>query len=55
MADITSRPAFAPRLPWRPIAVALLILALVLAVAVAFVGTHPTRLADLVRDSPRTG
>ena len=46
MADITSRPAFAPRLPWRTIAVALLILALAIGVAVAYVGTHQTRLAN---------
>jgi Tol biopolymer transport system component len=44
MADITSRPAFAPRLPWRALGVALVILALLIGVAVAYVGTHQTRL-----------
>ncbi len=44
MTDITSRPAFVPRVPWRTIAVALVILALLVGAAVAFVGTRPTRL-----------
>jgi hypothetical protein len=44
MADIASRPAFAPRLPWRTIGVALVILALLIGAAVAYVGSHQTRL-----------
>ena len=43
MADIASRPAFAPRLPWRMITVAFLIGALVLAAAVAFYGSRQSR------------
>ena len=31
MADIASRPAFAPRVPWRTVGVALLVIALILA------------------------
>lgn len=44
MAEITSRFAFVPRIPWRTIALALLILALLAGAAVLYVGTHPTRL-----------
>jgi Tol biopolymer transport system component len=44
MAEITSRSAFAPHLPWRTIVLALLVLALLAGVAVLYVGTHPTRL-----------
>jgi Tol biopolymer transport system component len=40
MADITSRPALAPRVPWRPIAVALLALALIIGTLVAYIGSH---------------
>ena len=40
MADIASRPAFAPRMPWRTIAVALLTLALIVGAAVAYVGAQ---------------
>lgn len=43
MADIVSRPAYAPRLPWRTITVALLIGALLLAAAVAFIGSRQAR------------
>ena len=44
MADIASRPAFAPRLPWRTIGVALAVLALVIGAALVYVGSHQTRL-----------
>ena len=44
MAEITSRSAFAPRLPWRTIAVALVILALLVGAALVYVGTQQTRL-----------
>lgn len=44
MADIASRPAFAPRLPRRAIAVALLALALIVGTAIAFVGSQQRRL-----------
>jgi dipeptidyl aminopeptidase/acylaminoacyl peptidase len=43
MADIASRPAFVPRTPWRTIGVALVVLALVVALAVAFVGSRPQK------------
>ena len=43
MADIASRPAFAPRLPVRRIAVALIVIALLIA-GVVFVGSRQTRL-----------
>jgi Tol biopolymer transport system component len=43
MADIVSRPAYAPRLPWRTITVALLIGALLLAAAVAYIGSRQPR------------
>ena len=42
--DITNRLAFAPRLPTRALAIALLILALVVAGAIAYIGSHPARL-----------
>jgi hypothetical protein len=44
MADIASRSAFAPRLPWRTIAVALLLIALLVAGAVAFIGSQQPKL-----------
>jgi Tol biopolymer transport system component len=44
MADIASRPAFAPRLPWRTIAVALIITALVIVGTVVFIGSRQNRL-----------
>jgi dipeptidyl aminopeptidase/acylaminoacyl peptidase len=40
MADITRTRAFAPRLPWRTIAVALLAMALIVGAALAFVGAQ---------------
>ena len=43
MADIARRPAYAPRLPWRTITVAFLIGALLLAAAIAYIGTRQTR------------
>ena len=42
--DITTRSAITPRLPWRSIAVALVILALIVGAALAYVGSHQTRL-----------
>lgn len=44
MTDIASRPAFAPRLPWRTIAVALVIIALLVVGTVVFIGSHQARL-----------
>lgn len=44
MAEISSRTAFAPRLPWRTIAVALIVIALLIAGTVAFIGSRQTRL-----------
>jgi hypothetical protein len=44
MVDITTRSAFVPRLPWRTIAVALVILMLLVGAAIAYVGSHQTRL-----------
>ena len=44
MAEITSRPTFIPRLPLRSIMVALIVIALLVALAVAFVGSRQTRL-----------
>ena len=44
MAEITSRSTFAPRLPWRTIAIALLIIALLIAGTVAFIGSRQTKL-----------
>ena len=43
MADIADRPAFAPRLPWRTIGVALVLIALLVAAAVLYVGTRQTK------------
>ena len=43
MADIADRPAFAPRVPWRAIGVALVIVALLVAAAFAYVASRPTR------------
>ena len=43
VADIASRPAYAPRLPWRAITVAFLIGALLLAATVAYLGSRQTR------------
>ena len=45
MADITTRQAIAPRAPFRAIGVALVILALIIAAALVYVGSHQTRLA----------
>lgn len=42
MADIADRSAFAPRVPWRSIGVALIIAALLAAAAVAYIGSHRT-------------
>lgn len=42
--DITSRTAFAPRVPWRTIVVALLALTLVVGAALAYVGSQQRRL-----------
>ena len=43
MADIVSRPAYAPRLPWRTITVAFLIGALFLAATIAYLGSRQPR------------
>jgi Tol biopolymer transport system component len=44
MADVTSRPAVVPRVPWRTIGTGLVILAILVGAAIAYVGTRPTRL-----------
>jgi Tol biopolymer transport system component len=44
MADIASRRAFAPRLPWRTIALALVVITLIAVAAAAFVGSRQTKL-----------
>ncbi len=44
MADITTRRTVAPRIPWRTLAVALVLIALLVGAAVVYVGTHQTRL-----------
>lgn len=44
MADIITRRAFGPPLPWRTIAVALVLIALLVGAAVVYVGAHQTRL-----------
>lgn len=44
MADITGRSAFAPRMPWRTIVLALLLVALVIAGTVAFIGALQPKL-----------
>ena len=43
MADIASRPAIVPRMPWRLVAVALLVIALLISAAV-FIGSRQTKL-----------
>ncbi len=43
MADITSQPAIAPRVPWRAVGVALLIIALVVGAAIVAVGARQTK------------
>ena len=43
MADIASRPAIAPRVPWRTVGLAMLVIALILAAALAIVGSQQTR------------
>jgi hypothetical protein len=43
MADIAGRSAIVPRVPWRSIGVALLIAALLIAAAVAYIGSRPVR------------
>ena len=44
MADIAARPVSAPGLPWRTIGVGLLVIGLVVAAALAYVGAHQTKL-----------
>jgi hypothetical protein len=44
MADITTRPALVPRFPWRTMATALLVLALLIAAAAVYVGSQRSRL-----------
>jgi hypothetical protein len=44
VVDIASRPPFAPRLPWRTIGMALLIIALTLAAAVLVAGSRQTKI-----------
>jgi hypothetical protein len=44
MADITSRTAFASRIPWRTVGLALVIVAVLLAAIAVYAGTHPTKL-----------
>jgi Tol biopolymer transport system component len=43
MADIASSPAFAPRVPWRTVGVAFVLIALVVVAAIAYVGSQQTR------------
>jgi Tol biopolymer transport system component len=43
MADIASRPAVAPRLPWRTIGAAVIIVALLVAIAAVYVGSRQTK------------
>ena len=43
MADIASRPAIAPRVPWRAVGLALLVIALLLAAAALIVGSRQTK------------
>jgi Tol biopolymer transport system component len=40
MADIASRPAFAPRLPWRIVGVALVLISLLVVAALVYVGSR---------------
>jgi Tol biopolymer transport system component len=42
--DIARRSTLVPRLPWRTLSVALVVLALLLAAAIVLIGTRPTRL-----------
>jgi Tol biopolymer transport system component len=44
MADIASRPAFMPRLPWRTVGLALMIVAVLLAAVALYAGTRQTRI-----------
>ncbi|HEV8403581.1 MAG TPA: hypothetical protein VGQ31_11150 [Candidatus Limnocylindrales bacterium] len=44
MADITDRPALAPRLPWRTIGLAFALIALLVAAAVLYAGSRQTKL-----------
>jgi Tol biopolymer transport system component len=44
MADIASRPAIAPRLPWRTLGVALVLIALLVVAALVYVGSQRTEL-----------
>ena len=41
MVDIARQPVLAPRIPWRSIAVAFVIIALLLAAVAVFIGTQP--------------
>jgi TolB protein len=43
MADIASRTAFAPRVPWRAVGAALVIIAILLAAIALYAGTHQTK------------
>jgi Tol biopolymer transport system component len=43
MADIATRPTLVPRLPWRSIGAALVVLALLFALAVAYIGSRSTK------------
>lgn len=43
MADIAQRPALAPRVPWRTVAIALLVVALVLATAILVAGSRQAK------------
>jgi hypothetical protein len=42
MAETVSRPALLPRLPWRTIGVALVLVALLVVAAILYVGSRPT-------------
>ena len=56
MADIASRPALAPRVPWRAVGLALVLIALLVAAAVALVvGSRQTQRPAAVRARPRNG
>jgi len=44
VAEITSRSAVAPRVPWRTVALAMLLIALIAVGAAAYIGSHQTRL-----------
>jgi hypothetical protein len=43
MAETVSRPALLPRLPWRTIGVALVLVALLVVAAILYVGSRPTK------------